>query len=149
MNRTLSCADKRAVRLTVSLLLFVCAVSADQIVLRGGGKIRGVIESEDERGVSVRLASGTIHVPSRRIETIIRESVRSYGKREATDLASQARVHRNALRLDAALRDLGRICKLDASNPGIASLENAIRAEQARGAEFWKSAEEALGAKRI
>ncbi|MBI4618381.1 MAG: dienelactone hydrolase family protein [Planctomycetes bacterium] len=64
--------DSRALLAAVSLVLFLVApLAADEIHLKTGGKIVGTILSQDEKEVTVRLASGgVVTVERERIERI-------------------------------------------------------------------------------
>ncbi|MHC4938276.1 MAG: hypothetical protein ACYTHK_04840 [Planctomycetota bacterium] len=65
------------------LLLLAVSAPADQLVLRGGGRLSGEIEREDAESVTLRMPAGAMTVPRDRIERIIREQKGSYLRREA------------------------------------------------------------------
>ncbi len=93
-------------RLVLMFLMAVMPGWADEIHLRGGGKLRGEIETENEREIVLAMPSGTMVVSRKRIARIVREKRDDYLRREAESRlrsGSTARavdLYERALRLD-------------------------------------------------
>jgi hypothetical protein len=75
------------------LLLFTAAPAvADQVYVKGGGVLTGVIVSRDERSIVLEVAPGRIALPMSRVERVVegRSSLAGYRERAATLEASDA-----------------------------------------------------------
>jgi hypothetical protein len=53
------------------LLALPAAMQADEVFLRGGGRIEGVIVERNERSVTLEVAAGRVAVPLARVERIV------------------------------------------------------------------------------
>lgn len=58
----------------VALLAMVSAAAADEVLLTSGGKLSGIVRSEDAASVTVELGAGTVAVPRDQVKEIRRGS---------------------------------------------------------------------------
>lgn len=88
------------------VLVAILPASADELHLRGGGMLRGEIESESERGIVLVMPAGMMVVPRSRVARIVREKRNDYLMREARSrlrsgsTARAVELYERALRLD-------------------------------------------------
>jgi len=71
------------VRFLAVVCLLAAPLLADRLELKGGGRLDGEIESEDDRAVTLRMPAGSMTIPRSRIARIVREERGDYLRREA------------------------------------------------------------------
>ena len=70
-------------RSLLTICLLALPLAADQIILKGGGRLSGEIVREEADSITLQMPAGSMSVPRARIEKIVRETKGSYLRREA------------------------------------------------------------------
>ncbi|MHC4451761.1 MAG: tetratricopeptide repeat protein [Planctomycetota bacterium] len=90
-------------------LLMICLLAlplaADQIILKGGGRLSGEIVREQADSITLQLPAGSMSVPRARIEKIVREKKGAYLRREAEARLSSGLTATAVELCERALRD--------------------------------------------
>ncbi|MHC4953763.1 MAG: tetratricopeptide repeat protein [Planctomycetota bacterium] len=95
----------------VAVLLLAVRAGADEVILRGGGKLRGEIEEETDAQIVLRMPSGTMVLDRARVARVVRERKDAYLHREARarlrsgSTAKAIELYERALRLNAGDRE--------------------------------------------
>ena len=73
-------------------LVFAAVVTADEVFLKGGGRLKGVVVEQDANSVTIEAGPGRVKVPRSRVERIVSGSVAltTYRERAARLSASDA-----------------------------------------------------------
>jgi hypothetical protein len=110
----------------LAVLVAVASVHADEVYLKGGGHVSGVIADESERSVDVEIGAGMVSVPRSQVERIVRSTsvLSTYQMRarslNATDVVGWLELGAWAQRMELstqAREAYGHVLEIEPSNP--------------------------------
>ncbi len=137
--------------LAASLLLGPSSASADEVFLKGGGRLQGIVVEEDAKFVVVEMGPGRVTIPRSRVQRIVSSTaaLATYRKRASglsgTDTAGWLELGlwaQERLLTTQAREAFERVLALDASNE---IAQRALGNEVVDGR--WLSREEAMRAR--